>query len=141
MKFSHRRRLRSGGLGLVFCMASLSPAGAQSLSEALADAYATNPTLSAARVELRVVNEGVPQALANWRPSVSVTGSAGKARVDSKTNTTSNDETLTPLEASASIVQPLYRGGRTIAATSRAEQEVQDATGPGDIAGENGPPL
>ncbi len=101
------------------------PAGAQTLAEALADAYATNPTLGAARAELRAVNEGVPQALANWRPSVSVTGSAGKGRIDSETRTTSNQETLTPLSATASVVQPLYRGGRTLAATARAEQEVQ----------------
>ena len=101
------------------------PAGAQTLAEALADAYATNPTLAAARAELRAVNEGVPQALANWRPSVSVTGTAGKTRIDSETSTSSNQETLTPITVSASVVQPLYRGGRTLAATARAEQEVQ----------------
>jgi len=109
------------GLGV----AGAQPAGAQTIAEALADAYATNPTLSAARAELRAVNEGVPQALANWRPEISVTGSAGKAHIDSDTRTTSNDETLTPLEAEDSVVQPLYRGGRTIAATARAEQDVQ----------------
>ena len=100
------------------------PAGAQTLAEALADAYATNPTLDAARAELRAVNEGVPQALANWRPSISVTGSAGQARIDSETSSTSNQQNLTPISASASLVQPLYRGGRTLAATARAEQEV-----------------
>jgi TolC family type I secretion outer membrane protein len=101
------------------------PAGAQTLAEALAHAYATNPTLGAARAELRAVNEGVPQALANWRPDVSVTATGGQARIDSETSTTSNQETLTPLSASANVVQPLYRGGRTLAATARAEQEVQ----------------
>ena len=35
---------------------SAPPAGAQSLAEALAGAYATNPTLRAARAELRAVN-------------------------------------------------------------------------------------
>jgi len=109
------------GLGV----ADARPAGAQSLTEALADAYGSNPTLSAARAELRAVNEGVPQALANWRPEVSVTGSAGKAHIDNDTSTTSNQENLTPLTASANVIQPLYRGGRTVAATARAEQEVQ----------------
>lgn len=111
-------------LNLVLWAAGINPAGAQTLAEALADAYATNPTLDAARAELRAVNEGVPQALANWRPSISVTGSAGKGRIDSETSTTNNDETLTPLAASASLTQPLYRGGRTVAATARAEQKV-----------------
>lgn len=105
--------------------AGAQPVGAQTLAEALADAYATNPTLAAARAGLRAVNEGVPQALANWRPSISLTGSAGQARIDRETSTTDNQETLTPLSLSASLVQPLYRGGRTVAATARAEQEVQ----------------
>jgi outer membrane protein len=103
-------------------MANLTPAGAQTLAEALADAYTTNPTLDAARVELRAVNEGVPQALANWRPEVFLTGSAGKAR--NEFDSSGDKETLTPIEANAEIVQPLYRGGRTVAATARAEQDV-----------------
>ena len=102
-------------------MVNLTPTGAQTLVEALADAYTTNPTLDASRTELRAVNEGVPQALANWRPEVFVTGSAGKARVDVDG---SGAETLTPLEATANVIQPLYRGGRTVAATARAEQDV-----------------
>jgi len=109
--------LMAGGLAT----AGGQTAVAQTLVEALADAYTTNPTLSASRAELRAVNEGVPQALANWRPEVFLTGSAGKARVDIENNGT---ETLTPLEATAEIVQPLYRGGRTVAATARAEQDV-----------------
>ncbi len=96
-------------------------AGAQTLAEALADAYTTNPTLGASRAELRTVNEGVPQALANWRPEIFLTGSAGKSRIDRET---SDAETLTPLDATAEVIQPLYRGGRTVAATARAEQEV-----------------
>lgn len=106
--------------------AAVSAASAQTLSEALAGAYGTNPTLRAARAELRAVNEGVPQALANWRPDVAVTGSAGKGRIDSDSGTTnSNQETITPLSATASVIQPLYRGGRTVAGTARAEETVR----------------
>ncbi len=101
------------------------PAGAQTLAEALAGAYATNPTLMAARAELRAVNEGVPQALSNWRPNLTVTGSAGKQRIDSKASFSSTKETTTPFEATARLIQPLYRGGRTLAATERAEHEVR----------------
>lgn len=53
------------------------PSQAQSLPESLANTYLTNPTLLAARAELRAVNEGVPQALSAWRPSVSVEGDFG----------------------------------------------------------------
>ena len=101
------------------------PAGAQSLVEGLAKAYATNPTLRAARAELRAVNEGVPQALSNWRPNLTVTSSLGKQRIDSQASFSSTKETTTPFEATARLIQPLYRGGRTLAATARAENEVQ----------------
>ncbi len=101
------------------------PAGAQTLAETLAGAYATNPTLSAARAELRAVNEGVPQALSNWRPNLTVTGSVGKQRIDSQASFSSTEETTTPFEATARLIQPLYRGGRTTAATERAEHEVR----------------
>ncbi len=56
---------------------AVSSGEAQSLKESLANTYLTNPTLLAARAELRAVNEGVPQALSAWRPSVSVEGNFG----------------------------------------------------------------
>ncbi|MFQ6018972.1 MAG: TolC family outer membrane protein [Kiloniellaceae bacterium] len=112
-------------LALGFWMAWPRPAGAQTLNEALAAAYATNPTLGAARAELRAVNEGVPQALSNWRPDVTLSGSAGKRRIDSEGGFNPTAETTTPFEAAASLTQPLYRGGRTIAGTERAENQVR----------------
>jgi hypothetical protein len=55
------------------------PASAQSLTEALAEAYRTNPQLLAQRALLRATDEMVPQALANWRPTVAFTGQTGYA--------------------------------------------------------------
>ena len=55
---------------------------AESLDEALAAAYMDNPTLLAARAELRGVNERVPQELSNYRPSAFVDGQAGVERID-----------------------------------------------------------
>src|SRR5918997_750974 len=58
--------------------AALAPqAGAQTLADALAQAYANNPALLAARAQLRAVDENVPQALAGWRPTVSIASSIG----------------------------------------------------------------
>ena len=54
-------------------------ASAQPLHEALAQAYANNTTLLAARAQLRAVDEGVPQALSGWRPTVVVNGNVGAA--------------------------------------------------------------
>src|SRR5947207_11410767 len=56
------------------------PAAAQTLTEAFAYAYNNNPQLLAQRAALRATDEGVPQALSNWRPTVNFTGSAGFTR-------------------------------------------------------------
>ncbi|MCH9000074.1 MAG: TolC family outer membrane protein [Proteobacteria bacterium] len=101
------------------------PAAAQMLAETLAKAYATNPTLRAARAELRAVNEGVPQALSNWRPNLTVTGTAGKQHINSQASFSTTKEITTPTTGTVRLIQPLYRGGRTIAATARAEHEVR----------------
>jgi TolC family type I secretion outer membrane protein len=112
--------LASLGVGLLLS----APAAAQTLDEALAAAYSSNPTIRAARAQLRAVNEGVPQALSNWRPTVIVEGAAGKQRSETSGGLTPSQDTTTPLEATATISQPLYRGGRTLAGTERAENDV-----------------
>src|SRR5947208_6921967 len=56
------------------------PASAQTLTEAFAYAYNNSPQLLAQRAALRATDEGVPQALSNWRPTVNFTGSAGYSR-------------------------------------------------------------
>ena len=107
--------------GLVLCLIAGAPATSQTLREALNSTYTTNPTLRAARAELRAVNEEVPQALANWRPVISLSGAYGAQRTESQITS----GTTTPFEATARVTQPLYRGGRTIAGTQRAESRVQ----------------
>ncbi len=111
---------------LVFCaaVAPVAPASAESLFEALAMAYASNPTLQAARAAVRGSNEGLPQALSGWRPTVSLNGSAGLQQ--SKTNSTSKQD-LFPRTYSADVSQSLYAGGRTVAETAQAESLVQVA--------------
>lgn len=101
-------------------------AGAQTLQEALSAAYSTNPTLQAQRAALRATDEGVPQALSNWRPTVTLSQSYGRSRVDFENNTPARaDGTLTPNTLQLSATQPLYRGGRTVAATKSAEAQIQ----------------
>ena len=50
---------------------------ATTLELALAYTYANNPQLNAQRALVRATDEGVPQALAGYRPKASVTASAG----------------------------------------------------------------
>ncbi len=121
------RRVRALGpaLALGLSMALAPQAGAQTLADALSMAYTTNPTLAAARAELRAVNERVPQALSNWRPSVTVTGSAGKQRIESESSFSTVEQTTSPKVALLSVIQPIFRGGRTLADTRRSKLEVR----------------
>lgn len=101
------------------------PAHAQSLADALIAAYSNNPTLAARRARLRATDEQVPQALSNWRPSVSITADAGYNRNRSTLRTSDRTQNRKPASAGVSVTQPLYRGGRTLAATEGAENSVR----------------
>jgi outer membrane protein len=108
---------------------SARPAAGQPLQEALAQAYANNPTLLAARAQLRAVDENVPQALAGWRPTVSVTSSVGwtdsetRARIAGGGRSTL-DTSRTLSTNSLTVTQPIFRGGRTVSSTRQAENQV-----------------
>ncbi len=64
-------------VGAAMLASGVAHAQQRTLQEALSAAYANNPTLQAARAQLRSVDEGVPQALAGWRPTVVIAGTAG----------------------------------------------------------------
>ena len=111
-------------LGAVFGFALALEAGqgsAQSLFDSMVLAYQSNPTLQAQRAALRSTDENVPQALSNYRPTVILNGSAGQATSD----TSNSDQSLTPLLASVTVSQPVYRGGRTSASVRQAENQVR----------------
>jgi len=104
-----------------------SPLSAQTLEEAFVAAYLNNPDLQAARAGLRSTDEGVPQALANWRPDVSVSADVGASSVFNSTSTVDRKQHRDPKSITLSVTQPLFRGGRTLAATSGAENDVRAA--------------
>ena len=101
--------------------AGLQPAAAETLNEALAAAYTSNPTLLAQRARLRATDETLPEARSGWRPTVSADGDAGVASVDSGVG---GRQDLQPLSYGLSLSQPLYRGGRTTAGVSRARNLI-----------------
>ena len=107
-----------GAIGCV--LLSYGTASAETLAEALAAAYSNNPTLNAQRAALRATDEGVPQALAGFRPTVS-----GSADVGYSTGTSSSGSAAGyPRGVSLSIVQPIFTGGRTAAGVKIAETAV-----------------
>jgi TolC family type I secretion outer membrane protein len=122
----------AGGAAAVALAAVLAsaPATAQTLTEALASAYTSNPQLLAQRALLRQTDEGVPQALSGWRPTVTFTGQGGIARGDSNNNgpgTPERFQTFTTKQLDLRLTQPVYRGGRTEAQTRQAINLVQSA--------------
>ena len=115
-----------------FALGSLlaAAAKAENLTEALVSAYENNPTLAAERAGLRAVDEFVPQALSGWRPTAQIDSSYGRRRNENSGGAIgsggggSSATILTPFSAEISVSQPLYRGGRTAAATREAKSNV-----------------
>lgn len=97
---------------------------AETLTDALAQTYSSNPTLLSSRASLRATDESLPQALSGWRPTVELSGSAGLARQKSST-TGSREQDLTPRSYGLQVTQPVYRGGRTVSATAEAEANIE----------------
>jgi len=136
-----RRRGRSPGcwasrvasVAAVLLLAEAS-ASAQTLTESFAYAYNNNPQLLAQRAALRATDETVPQALSNWRPTVNFTGQAGFNRGGNEVpNAFTGASTPTTFSSFVSkaldlkVTQPIYRGGRTEAATRQAINTVEAA--------------
>ncbi len=123
------RRPLFGLLALIAGVTAMAAGAAgETLEEAMVAAYTSNPTLLAQRAALRATDEGVAQALSGWRPTLSASAEIGKEDVESEGRFASGqtrDETLTPETYSLNLSQPLYRGGRTLAATAQAENLVR----------------
>ena len=127
MELLMRRRLLASaaiGLGLV----AAGGARAETLEEALAATYVNNPQILAERANLRAVDEGVPQALSGWRPTVTFTGGIGAALSETTPPAPPNAPahvSFQPHTYSLTLTQPIYNGGNTIAKTAQAEDLVQ----------------
>lgn len=101
-------------------------AGNVTLQETLEKTYMQNATLDAARAGLRAQDEDVSQANAQWRPSLSVTGTQqltqnypiGSAAISGARNHGS----ITSY--TATIDQNVYQGGKTEATIGQTESQV-----------------
>ncbi|MBW3559208.1 MAG: TolC family outer membrane protein [Proteobacteria bacterium] len=108
------------------------PAGAETLAEAVALAYQTNPTLRAQRASLRAVDETVVQARAGYAPTVSAAASANVTdTLDSEPFTnrlTGQTQETRPgtdaISAQLNLSQPVYTGGRIAASVDNARANV-----------------
>lgn len=110
-------------------LVGLAPGGraaAESLNEALVQAYLNNPTLRAERAGLRATDEAVPQALSGWRPTVRLSGRAGHDITDNRAAVFGGPRTqeTDPTNFDLEIRQPVFRGLRTVSSTREAENRV-----------------
>src|SRR3954471_10520017 len=138
MKYSIRWSNRIWGVSLANALVlavSSHPAGAQSLEEALARAYVSNPTIESQRAQLRATDELVPQALSGYRPTVEAGANAVNSNVIARlspaerqrlrTSRRKQEVTVQSRTIDLNVVQPLYSGGRTQAGTKQAEALFQ----------------
>ena len=100
-----------------------SPALAESLTDTLADTYTGNATIQAQRYDLRGTDERLPQAESGWRPSVTLNGSITRGPQEF-VFVPVHDQWLTARNVTLQILQPLYRGGGTVAGIAQAKAEI-----------------
>lgn len=93
-------------------------AGAETLGDAVALAYQTNPTVQAQRASQRALDESYVQARTGFRPSASVTATVGR-QVSGGVSGDNNSSSIT-----LNVDQPLYTGGRVASQVTAAESDV-----------------
>lgn len=119
------RSLAIAGTALAIAAAAGDARG-QTLEQALVAAYTHNPTLAGQRAGVRATDEQVPQALSNWRPTITGDGDAGVETVENTAVTgTTRTQSRKPRSFGVTLSQPIFRGGRTVAAVRGAENAVR----------------
>src|SRR6267378_6495603 len=123
-----RRVLQSGiclGVATWVGFAATAALG-ESLPEALAKAYQSNPQLNAERARQRATDENVPQALAGYRPQIVASLSVGLQAVrDLLPNNVIQTATLKPWTIGVTVTQTLFNGFKTANSVRVAELQVQ----------------
>jgi len=104
---------------------------AESLESALIQAYQSNPSLNSQRASVRAIDEGVPQALAGYRPRITATASAGEQYTDTRTKLSSGTSPYqnlagfyAPSSYGVTSTQTLFNGFQTANRTRQAEATV-----------------
>jgi outer membrane protein len=109
----------------VICVVFAANAQAENLPDALAKAYQTNPQLNAERARQRATDEGVPQALAGYRPQIVASLTAGLQAVRNLLpDNTFQSANLKPWTIGVTVTQTLFNGFKTANSVRVAELQV-----------------
>ena len=129
---SRSKRLRFVGRRVLLATCSCSvlalsvhAAAAETLINALVDAYSYNPQLDAQRAQLRATDEDVARAISGYRPSVNATADVGRESTRIRPDLGGTGGTTSPRGYSIQLVQPIFRGFRTTNAVNTAEAAVR----------------
>lgn len=106
-------------MGVLACSA----ARAETVFEALSEAYRSNPDLQAQRAYLRSVDENVAIAKSGYRPSIALTGQYGNSKKDNSLN--DNEEGGESHTLAATISQPLFSGFSTVNSVKSADSAAR----------------
>lgn len=125
-----RPALRRASVGAACLLAvglgAIPAASAQSLIQALSSTYNSNPDLLAGRAVLRQTDETLSQAVANWRPKVSLSLEYNKIEYDgAPVKAAYFNYFLNGKTSLLQVTQPLFRGGKTVADTKAAQANIQ----------------
>lgn len=128
LTMADRRRIGAGAsLGVLISLIA-APANAETLQEALARAYVDNPTIEAARAQLRATDESVPIQRSQGLPSLSTSVNYTEFLRQSASSFISPDRSLT---ANLDLGVPLFSGGAVRNGILAAETRV--AAGRADL--------
>jgi outer membrane protein len=131
-------RLASAMLGMALLLESVSGGAAETMSGALARAYAGNPDLNQSRAGVRATDEDLPRASAPWRPTASATGQFGYNYLDiissapgaaigvgqPPTGSSRFRRGTDPGSLGLTVTQNLFNGNRTVNGVRQAESNI-----------------
>jgi len=112
------------------CLLAAAPAAADTLQDALVQAYLTNPTLEAARATLRATDENVPIQRAAGLPSADTSGTYTEVLRQNQTSFINPDRNIS---VSLNLAVPIYSGGAVRNGVRAAETRVE--AGRADLRG------
>ena len=128
------KRLRHGllatALGITVSASLVAPAAGETLADALAAAYQTNPTLQAQRATQRAIDENYVQARTGWRPTLTLQASGAYQEARTPRDQLRRLGRLETIErgnsglAQLTFTQPIWTGGRTASAVTAANADV-----------------
>ncbi len=111
-------------LATAFALFPFQQVCAESLREALASAYHSNPKLDAERAKLRATDEDVSRAESGYRPIVEGSADIGHQRTTSEPRSATAGD-ASPWGYTLSVRQPVFQGFRTQNEVAEAEASVK----------------